>query len=58
MDAREMSEVMWQLHSIGQKLDKDYRIDHRERKTRCGTYKELVIEYGYQPNDDGTDQTE
>ena len=52
-----MSEVMWQLHSIGQKLDKDYRIDRRERKTRCGTYKELVIEYGYQPNDDGTDQT-
>jgi len=48
MDPKEHSEILWQLHSIGQKLDSDYKLSHycvSDRTTRCERY---VIEYNYQ----------
>ena len=48
MEPKEQSEILWQLHSIGQKLDMNYKISHycvSDRTTKCERY---VIEYNYQ----------
>ena len=48
MDPKEQSEILWQLHSIGEKLDSDYKLSHycvSDKTTQCERY---VIEYNYQ----------
>ena len=48
MDPKEQSEILWQLHSIGEKLDNNYKLSHycvSDRTTQCERY---VIEYNYQ----------
>ena len=47
MDAKENNELIWQLHSIGEKLDKNYQLKHftvADRTTICEKY---VIEFNH-----------
>ena len=48
MDSREHSDILWQLHSIGQKLDKNYKLNHYVVSNRTSTCEKYVIEYNHQ----------
>jgi len=57
MDGKEKNEILWQLHSIGEKLDPHYRLNHyvvTDATTVCEKY---VIEYNHRKATDGTDPT-
>jgi len=57
MDYRGKNEILWQLHSIGEKLDPHYRLNHyvvTDATTVCEKY---VIEYNHRKATDGTDPT-
>ena len=48
MNSKEQSEILWQLHTVGQKLDPNYKLSHycvSDRTTQCEKY---VIEYNHQ----------
>ncbi len=54
MDAKENNELMWQLHSIGEKLDKNYKLKHFIVTDRTTTCEKYVIEFNHQKKSDGT----
>ena len=54
MDAKEKSELIWQLHSIGEKLDKNYKLNHFIVTDRTTTCEKYVIEFNHQNKSDGT----
>ena len=57
-DARENAEILWQLHSIGQKLDKNYKLNHftvTDRSTICERY---VIEFNHRNKNNGIDSSQ
>ena len=48
MDSKEHAEIMWQLHSVGEKLDKNYKLKHFVVTDRTTTYEKYVIEFNHQ----------
>ena len=47
-DARDRSEIMWQLHTLGQKLDPHYRIEHVRITHSSGEeHEQYVIKYNF-----------
>ena len=57
-DARENAEILWQLHSIGEKLDKNYKLSHftiADRSTICERY---VIEFNHRNKKDEIDSSQ
>ena len=48
MDSKEQAEIVWQLHSVGEKLDKNYKLKHFVVTDRTTTYEKYVIEFNHQ----------
>lgn len=47
-DTRNQSEVMWQLHTLGQRLDPHYTIEHVRIVHSNGTeHEQYVIKYNF-----------
>jgi len=57
MDGRDKNEILWQLHSIGQKLDPHYILKHYVVTDDITVCEKYVIEYNHRKATDGTDPT-
>ena len=56
-DPREITELLWQLHAIGQKLDKNYELKHYTVTDRNSIHQKYVIEYDHQKKTNESDST-